>query len=539
MNRRTLLAAGAAALAGSAFPSRFSIGQTSSGRTSSGQTAGRSVLRYVPSANLTLLDPIWSTAYVSLCHGYAVFDALYGADAAQQVKPQMAEGHSVSDDGRTWTIRLREGLKFHDGEPVRAVDCVASLKRWAARQPTGLVIGGFVDEWSASDDRTIKVALKRPLPTLAVLMGTSVFPPFIMPERLARTDPSRQVTEMVGSGPFRFIDAEYVSGDRVVYEKFAGYQPRSEPPQWTAGGKVAKVDRIEWHVVPDSATASAALQRGEVDWLEHPLVDLMANLKANKDIEIGIIDPTGWSGFLRFNQLQPPFNNVAIRRAVMMAVNQVDYLRVATGDDASSYTVCKSVFPCGTTYGRPTMGADAMPGDPAAAAAALKAAGYAGEKVVLLNPNDNPPIGDFATITADALTRIGMNVELVTTDWGTVTQRRAKKEPVSQGGWSMFVSTVNGPAIMNPAVNFLIRGQGERGYFGWYEDAAIETLAQQWLQSADDAERLKLADAIQAEAFRTVPEVPLGQFLQRTAYRRNVHGVLEGPAVLPWNVSKS
>ena len=528
MHRRSMLAASATFLTAATLPTRFAIGQGTS----------RSVLRYVPSANLTVLDPVWSGAYVSVCHGYAVFDTLYGVDAAGQLQPQMAEGHSVSDAGRLWSIRLREGLRFHDGEPVRAADCVATLKRWAARQSAGQVVAAYVDSWSAPDDRTIAIALKRPLPTLALIMGTSVFPPFVMPERLAMTDPSRQVTEMVGSGPFRFMDKEYVSGSFAAYERFAGYRPRAEPPDWTSGGKVAKVDRIEWRIIPDPATAVAALQNDEVDWLDHPTADLLPVLKGRRGVSLSVIDPTGWTGFLRFNQLQPPFDNEGVRRAVMAAIDQEDFLRVATAGDPSSYQVCKSAFPCGTAYGSQA-GASAMPGDVAAARAMLQAAGYSGQPVVLLGASDLPPLGDFAELAADAMRRIGMNVELVTTDWGTVTQRRAKKDPVAQGGWSAFVSNVNGPAIMNPAVNFLIRGQPGRSYFGWYEDKDTEGLVQDWLEAGTETERKRLANAIQAIAFRRVPYVPLGQYVQRTAYRDTVKGILPGPAALPWNVSKA
>jgi len=530
MERRVLLASGGAAF----------LSSLTSGRRASAQSQSRSVLKFVPSANLTVLDPIFSGAYVSLCHGYTVFDTLFGCDAAQVVQPQMAEGYTVSDDGRTWSITLREGLRFHDGEAVRATDCVASLKRWSARQSAGQIVAGFVEDWTAADDRTIRIALKRPMPTLATIMGTSVFPPFIMPERLAATDPAKPITDMVGSGPFRFKADEYVSGDRVVYERFADYMPRPEPAAWTSGGKVAKVDRIEWQIIPDAATAVAALQRGEVDWLERPVADLLSVLKADKGVKLDVIDPTGWTGFVRFNQLQAPFNNKAVRQAVMAAIHQEDFLRVATGDDPSSYTVCKSMFPCGTALGTQA-GTSAMPGDIAAAKALLQKSGYAGEKAVLLGATDNPPLGDFAELVADTMRKIGIDVDLVTTDWGTVTQRRAKKEPVSQGGWSAFVSNVNGPAIMNPAIDFLIRGQGQGpgGYFGWYENADVETLTRSWLEAGDAADRKRTADQIQAIAFATVPEIPLGQYVQRTAYRRNVTGMLQGPAVLPWNISKA
>lgn len=527
MNRRSLLLSGAGLLAAAGSSRRVARAQ-----------APRAVLRFVPSSNLATLDPVFSGAYVSLCHGYAVFDTLFGADAAQQVQPQMAEGMTVSDDGRSWTIRLREGLRFHDGEPVRAADCVASLARWSVQQASGRIVAGFLDTWTAKDDRTVVVALKRPMPSLAIVMATAVFPPFIMPERLAKSDISKPVAEMVGSGPFRFKADEYVSGSFAAYERFDGYNPRAEAPVWTAGGKLAKVPRIEWRIIPDAATAAAALQRGEVDWLDHPIADLVPVLRTAKDVVLGSLDPGGWTGFLRFNQLQPPFNKEGVRRAVMAALDQEDFLRVATADTPALYTVCKSVFPCGAASGDQP-GRAAMPGNPEMAKAMLRQAGYGGEKVVLLGATDIPPVGDFAQVIADTMTRIGMNVELVSTDWGTVTQRRAKKSPVAEGGWSAFVSNINAPAIANPAVNFLIRGQGQAGYAGWYENAEMEVLARDWLEATTEAARADLASRIQALAFRTVPYVPLGQYVQPTAYRSSVSGILQGPAMLPWNVSKA
>ena len=526
MKRRSLLAA---ALAAPALPRQAAA--------QSGSQSG-ATLRFVPSSNLTLLDPIWSTAFVSLCHGYAVFDAPYGADSKQTPRPQMAEGHEISDDGRTWRIRLREGLKFHDGEPVRATDAAASLARWAARQSTGQVVGAFVESWTAADDRTIKVSLKQKLPTLAYMLGNSAFPAFIMPERLARTEPGKQVTEMVGSGPFRFKADEYVSGSKVIYEKFRDYRPRTEAPDWTSGGRIAKVDRLEWHIIPDRATSVAALQRGEVDWVEAPPSDLQPMLRRHKDIVIDAIDPVGWTGFVRFNCLQKPFDNAKIRQAVMMAVNQEDYVRIVADEAPGSYVLCKSMFPCGTPLGTEA-GTSAMRYDLAAAKALLREGGYAGERVVILQPADLPPYGDYAAVLADVLKKIGMNIDLVSSDWGTITQRRAKMDPVEQGGWSIFISGVNAPAMLNPAVNFLVRGQGKRGYFGWHENAEIERLASEWLQSDTEADRTRLADMIQRIAFKTVPFVPLGQYQVRTAYRRNVKGVLHGPAVLPWNVEKT
>ena len=169
-----------------------------------------------------------------------------------------------------------------------------------------------------------------------------------MPEHVAKADPMQQVKETIGSGPFKFVPGDFVPGSSAAYEKFDGYVPRQEPPDWASGGKVAYFKRIEWKIIPDSATAAAALQSGEVDWWEQVLADLVPLLKRNKGIEIGLANPTGYLGVLRFNELNPPFNDARIRRAVMMAVNQDDYMRAVTGNDTTAYRTCKALFPCGT-----------------------------------------------------------------------------------------------------------------------------------------------------------------------------------------------
>ncbi len=528
MKRRTFLGASAAAVAAAGLPTRFAIAQP----------AGARVLRFVPQANLTLLDPIFTTAAVTANHAWTVYDTLFGVNARGEPKPQMAEGFTVSGDGRTYLIRLREGLKFHDGEPVRAQDCAPSLARWAARDTLGQTISQFIDEWGVADDRTVRIRLKSKLPILIeAIAKPDANIAFIMPERLARSDPFRQVTEVVGSGPFRFLKDEFVPGASVAYARFADYVPRQEPADWTSGGKVAYFDRVEWKIIPDSATASAALQAGEVDWYEQVQADLVPLLRRNPDIAIGSANPTGFNGVLRFNHLNPPFNDVRIRRAVLMAVNQTDYMQAVTGNDPTAFRTCKAMFPCGTPYGR-ELGGAAMPGNIEAAKAALRDAGYGGQKVVIINPTDFVSIGPLGDVTYDTLKKIGMNVEMVATDWGSVVQRRASKEPVEKGGWSIFHTWWPSGSISLPVISAILRGQGATGWFGWFSDDKIESLTAQWLAAPDDASRNRLADAIQVEAFSAVPTVPLGQFQIRTAYRKNLTGLIEASGAFPWNIRR-
>jgi peptide/nickel transport system substrate-binding protein len=528
MRRRSFLQAGAAGIAAAALP-RVSIAQPANAR----------VLRFVPQSNLTLLDPIITTAAVTANHAWMVWDTLFGVNAAQEAKPQMAEGFTVSDDGRTYLIKLRAGLKWHDGEPVRAQDCAPSLARWAARDTFGQTIAKVVDEWGTADDRTIKVTLKRPFPLLIdAIAKPDAQIAFMMPERIAKSDPFKTITEFIGSGPFRFLKDEYISGGSAAWAKFDGYVPRQEPPDWTTGGKVAHFERIEWKIIPDAATASAALQSGEVDWYEQVQADLVPLLRRNSEIAFASSNPQGYIAGLRFNHLHPPFDDVRLRRAVLTAVNQEDYMGAVTGNDPSAWRICKSQFPCGTTYGSEVT----MPvqqGDLAAARAMIKEAGYNGAKAVVINPTDFATIGPLGDITYDMLKKIGINAELQATDWGSVVQRRSSKESVEKGGWSIFHTWFTGGFIINPVVTAPFRGQGANGWFGWYDNPRIEQLTQDWLDAKDVDGRTKVAAAIQQENYEQVPTVTLGQFQIPTAYRKSVAGRLECNGPLFWNVRRA
>ena len=504
------------------------------------QSARAKTLRIVPQAGLSALDPIWTGAAVTQAHGYCVFDTLYALDAHFVPMPQMAAGHSVSDDGLTWTITLRDGLAFHDGTPVRAADCVASLKRWAARDSFGQALAAHVDAWRSVDDKTFAIRLRQPFPMMLYALGkpaTSV--PFIMPERLAAIDPAKQITEMVGSGPYRFVADEFVAGSRAVYAKFAGYVPRPEAPERTSGGKVAHFERVAWTAMPDSATALAALQAGEIDWWEQVLADALPLLKRERGIRIADGDPSGYIGILRFNASQPPFDNVKLRAAILRAVNQADYMGAITDNDPSAYTLCHSFIACGTPYGRPP-GNDRMSDTPdlTAVRRAIDASGYRGEKIVILNPTDYPTIRPMGQITYDTLAKLGLNVDLVETDWGTLVQRRASRETVERGGWSIFhtwVQVVGSTAP--PAINY-IRGLGASGFAGWYRSPPVEDLTARWLAATTEADRLGAAAELQTVLADEAPVVPLGVFRIRTAYRSDLAGIVGGSGPFPWGVHR-
>lgn len=528
MDRRTVLKGAAASLVAAPALSRPALAQDWRAST----------MRFVPQANLSSFDPIWTTATVTNNHGYYVFDTLFALDMNLKPQPQMVASYETLDNGHRWRFKLRDNLKFHDGEPVRAVDCITSIQRWSQRDSFGQLLAKVTDGWQAVDDKTFEVKLKRPFPLILEALGKPDTPAFIMPERLAKTDAFKAVTEVVGSGPYRFLHGEYNSGVRATYEKFDGYVPRAEPPSRGAGGKIAHFRRIEWAIMPDPATAAAALQRGEVDWWERPPVDLQPLLARNKDIVREVTDPSGRLAIMRLNHLQPPFNNLKARQAIRMAVIQEDYMRASQGEDQSGWKRCRSLWPHGTPYYSGEQ-EDLMPQSTAKAAEALKASGYAGEKCVIINPTDFPDIGPLGQVSADLLRKAGVNVELAETDWGTVVQRRGSREPVDKGGWSIFHTT--GPAIGwgNPANSLLVRGQGAKGWFGWWNNARAEELAEEWLFAPDEAAQKKAAITLGRLALDEVATIPLGQFTLTTAYRRSLTGMLHGSAPYPWGLKRA
>ncbi|MBV9863241.1 MAG: ABC transporter substrate-binding protein [Alphaproteobacteria bacterium] len=524
MLRRSFLAAAAATLASPAVV----------------RGAAASVLKFIPQSDVTILDPIWTTAYVTRNHGFLIFDTLYGIDDQYRAQPQMVAGHTVENDGKLWRLRLRDGLKWHDGEPVLARDCVASIARWGKRDPFGQTLLQFTDELTAADDKTIQFKLKQPFALLPDGLGKpgSNFCA-MMPERLAKTDAFTQITEMVGSGPFRFKADERVVGSQVVYERNADYVPRQHgTPQWTSGPKVANFDRVEWRVISDPGTAAAALQTGEVDWWENPTSDMLPLLRQAK-LKVEVTDPTGLMACMRLNELHPPFDNPAIRRALLKAVDQRDFMIAVAGDDPQMSHVPAGIFCPGTPMAS-NAGLEIFAGkrDYAAAKQEIVAAGYKGEKVAVLVPTDFPILKAEADVGADLMQKIGLNVDYQAMDWGAVVKRRAMTDPPDQGGWSVFHTFWSGLDQANPVGHVFLRGNGREAMIGWPTSPKIEELRSQWISAPDVAAQKQIAEQLQLQAFADVPYVPLGQAFQATSFRRDIGGVLNG-FVIFWNVRRA
>jgi peptide/nickel transport system substrate-binding protein len=522
LSRRAFLA-GAAAAAASTVPAVHAQ-----------KRAG--TLRFVPHADLKILDPIWTTAYITRNHGYMIFDTLFALDADLQLRPQMVDRWTVSKDSMKYTFTLRDGLKFHDGQPVTAEDCVASLRRWGARDAVGRLMMAAIGRMAPTDRRTFAIDLEQPFGLVLDALGKpSASPSFIMPARLAATDPNEQVKEIIGSGPYRFVRDEWQPGHRVVYVRNPDYVPRGETPSGAAGAKRALVDRVEWRYIPDAATASAALEAGEVDYWENVPLDFAPRLEKHPDITIFVTDPRGSQGILRPNHLHPPFNDKRARQALLWAVDQQHYLHATIGHP-KYFRTCPGIFMCGGLPYESTVGAPSRP-DLDRARQLLKESGYDGRPIVVLDPADSPYAHAPALVTAEVLKRLGAAVDLQAMDWSTMVARRAKKEPPAQGGWNIFHTWATAFDVMTPAVASVLSGAGDKAWFGWPTSEAMERLRAQFTREPDPARRKQIAEEVQKLAFDEVPFVNWGQFVVPGAFRKNVQGVLQFGATLLWNIS--
>jgi peptide/nickel transport system substrate-binding protein len=487
------------------------------------------VLKFIPQSDLATLDPMFTTASVTRCHAHLVFDTLYGMDNDYAANPQMAAGHVVSEDGHQWDVTLREGLRFHDGSPVLARDAAASIQRWWRRDAFGAELAARTNEISAPSDKVLRFRLKKPFALLPDALAVIISVPVIMPERLARTDPFKQVTEMIGSGPFRFKDDERVPGSRVVYERFADYVPRGDgKAEYASGPKIVHFDRVEWTVMPDPATAAGALAAGEFDWWENPALDLVPRLKRAGNLTVAVKDRSSANGIMRFNQLFPPFDQPAIRRLVVSAVNQHEFIEAVAGGVPDLIRDRVGIFVPGTPMaseaGLENIGSVK---DPAMLRKDLAEAGYNGERIVVMAAADSPTQNALAQVGGDLLRRMGFNVDLQSLDWGTVQQRRASKEPIANGGWNIFFTFQTSTQNITPAAATSLRADGN-GWYGWPVDPEMEALRAAWFDAPDLTARQRVSRDMQLQFFRNPSFAPLGLYFQPTAFQTSLRDIREG-----------
>lgn len=500
-----------------------------------GLAGAQGTLKVRPSGDLKTLDPHITSDSIVRNYGYMVYDTLFAVDDKLQVKPQMVAKWDRSADGKVYTFTLRDGLKFHDGQPVTAADAVASIKRWGQKDSFGQQLMAHTQSFDAVDARTLKLTLTKPWGLVLDALAKPGAPvPFIMPAKAAAAPTDKPVDNIIGSGPFMFKRDEWSPGAKVVFVRNPSYVPRSEPAAGFAGGKKAFFDRVEWQIINDHQTALDALKAGELDIHEEIAADLVALARKANGIKVVNQDEIGVAQQIRMNHLQPPLNNVKVRQAVLRAVNGADFMQAVT-DDASQYKVCASFYICSSPY---FSSAGFPKPDLEAAKKLVKESGYDGTPVVLLDAAENANIHAFVTYADQVLRSIGLKTQVQAMDWATVSSRRASKEPMAKGGWSIFISGPGGLDYMEPNSHLGLRSNCDKAWFGWPCDEQIEKLRAEFSDTPDAAKRKEIAAAIQARAAEVVPYVPVAVQFQVRAYRANLVGQVNPPAPVYWGMRR-
>ena len=481
-------------------------------------------------SEVKIWDPYFTTATITRTFGLHVFDMLFAMNGRGEIVPQMVDSFETSSDKLNWSFHLRDGLKWHDGTAVTAADCVASLNRWAPRDPLGRMLQAVTESLKVRDERSFTIALKEPFPLMLQLLGKPNAPvPVMMPERLARTPGGTGITDPVGSGPFRFRKDLWQPGYLMVLERNPDYVPRREAPDFLAGGKVVKIDQLNLRVVPDQTIGANALMAGEIDYMQYLPFDLMPVLQTAKDVKLlGLGGIHMFQGNYRLNHAAPPFDDPAVRRVLWKLADQDGVLTAIGVPDQFRAKPCPSFWMCDTPYST-NAGAPKMGPDIEGARAALKATSYSGQPVIVMEVANSISQTACRVLTQN-MRAAGFTVEAQQMDWATVLSRRAKRE-----GWSMFGVYSNGTDMLSPLSHFYVASTCA-DYPGWSCDNRIEPLMKAFAKAESEAERKRIAAEIQVISYEMTPSVMWGQFTIPAGYRSNLKNLIQSSYPMFWEV---
>ncbi|PZW44765.1 peptide/nickel transport system substrate-binding protein [Humitalea rosea] len=504
-----------------------------------GAARAEQTLRVSLNTELQVLDPIVTTINATRVFAYLVYDTLFAIDADGNYQPQMVDTYTISDDSLTYRFHLRDGLEWSDGKPVTAEDAVASIRRWAQREALGVQIMRVAESLNVIDARTFELKLREPYAYVLEALGKPGHTiPVMMPARLANLPASAAVPEVVGSGPFLFDQAGWRPGERATFRRNPRYHPRAEPASGLAGGKVVHFDRVDLISMPDQATRVAALQANEMDFLEIIPADFIAPMRRNRNITLA--QPSGAGqimAIIGLNHAQPPFNNPLVRRAAQAAVIQEEVVASIGLPPEMYLNSCESLYMCNTPSQSSAGAAIFQNAGTERARALLRESGYNNEPVVFLHSQSSALLNPMGLVIADQMKRAGFNVQLATSDYATVAQRRFNRGPVNEGGWSVVNIIWNGVDLVNPLANPGV-AYNCADYSGWTCDERQTELITKLARARTAEERAKLADELQLAFHDNVNYILGGQFSAPAAYRAELQNVIEFPIAVFWNMSR-
>ncbi|TCZ66643.1 ABC transporter substrate-binding protein [Roseicella aquatilis] len=499
-------------------------------------------LRLVVNVGLQTLDPISSPSFVTRNFAYMVYDTLVAMDGKGGYRPQMLESWQASPDRLRWTFRLRPGLEFHDGAPVTAEDAVASIRRWGQRDSIGRRLMAATRDITVVDAATFALELSQPFGHVIEALGKpSVHVPFVMPARIAAaTPPTTPAKEVVGSGPFLFSKDDWVPGERTVFRRNPAYRPREEPADGLAGGKRPLAERVEFLTMTDVSLRAAAITRGEVDYLEYAPLDYLPAFR--KDRNLVLSQAGGISqimGGLSINHHLPPFDRLPMRRALQAALDRGEIVAAHGLPGDMAFPDCVSLYMCGTPSSNDA-GGDILRGASLdRARELLRQAGYAKERIVLLQPADSALINPMALVVIDRLKRAGFNLDVQAGDWSSIAGRWVGREPIERGGWNLVPVIYTGFDMADPLSNVGI-GYNCTGNQPWgYCVEAMTPVLAAYATEGDPARRKALAAELQRLAIENVTFPTTGQFRSPAVWRAELRGVIDVGFPVMWNIERA
>lgn len=496
-----------------------------------GTARAAGTINVVLESEVVILDPHATTAAITRSFATHVFDTLFAMDGQGRIRPQMVEAWEVSGDQLTWSFRLRAGLQWHDGTPVTAADCVASLERWAPRDALGRMLWAAKAELVATDARSFRLTLSRPFPLVLDVLGKPNAPlPVMLPERLARVPVEQRIREPLGSGPFRFRQAEWRPGNVMVLERFPDYVPREEPLDFLAGGKRVHLDQVNLRVMPDQATGASALIAGEIDYMQYLPFDLLGRIERARGVRTqGFGGIHQFQGVFRPNHAAEPLNDPAVRQVLWRCVDQASILTAIGVPERYRAPTCASVFLCDAPLGN-TRAAEAMRFDVAEARRMLAATAYRGQPLTFMTVQGGIS-QTAAQVMIQAMQQAGFNVTEQVMDWGTLLARRARRE-----GWHMFSVYANGTDMFSPLTHFYVSNNCA-DFPGWSCDRDMETAVRDFANTADPAQRRALAERIQEGVVRDTTALMWGQFTIPAGHRERLRNLPQAAYPMFWGAT--
>ncbi len=483
------------------------------------------ILRVAIPGDPPSLDLHHTTAYLAEIIAWHVFEPLFTYDARYEIVPMLADSYSVSGDGTSYTIRLRSGVRFHDGQEMTAEDVAASLRRWLElSQVGGRYIRPILRSLSATDRYTVRIELTEPSGVLLPALAQPVQMAAIYPARIAQQAGGSPISEFVGTGPFRFV--EWQPNRYIRLARFDAYRPRPEPPSGYGGARAAYVDELRFIPVPDVGTRVAGVRTGTYHVATDITTDLYDSLRADPSLQMLVMKPYGWAVAV-FNNRKGVMSNPKMRQAFLAALD-MDEILAGTFGNPVFYRADPGLLFRETPWWTDAGASRYNQKDPARARRLLQEAGYRGEVVRWVTSQQYDWAYRPALIASEQLKRAGFNVVLEVVDWATVFQRRSNPDLFDVFSTSFIFS----PGVSPPTQPVLLNAN----YPGWWENPEKERLVAQLVREVEPKARYALWARIQELFWEDVPAVKFGDFFNFSVARRSVQNYQNTADMFFWNV---